>query len=163
LGVVYDRNEAASLVGLSPVTLTNYTRVGYSDLVRGVDYFVRYWQRGPYHRRKLFFTERGLRRLQLRAYRVFRPGPLSPSQRAFLKRMDATVRLPMKANRFGRVPVGKHPLATNRWVRDRVVRAMREYLEHPCALPNCQCVTHTLGLPTIAELWAAGYFATHYR
>src|SRR5229473_4102565 len=115
--VVCDRNEAAGLVGLSPVTLTNYTRVGYSDLVRGQDYFVRYWQRGPYHRRKLFFTERGLHRLRVRAYRVFRPGPLSPSQRAFIARMDATVRL---ANRSGRVPVGKHPLAINRWVRDQV-------------------------------------------
>jgi hypothetical protein len=126
--MVYDRNEAAEMVGLSPVTLTNYTRVGYSDLVRDVDYFVRSWPRGPYHRRKLFFTERGLRRLQLRAYRVFRPGPLSPSQRAFFNHMDATVRLAMKANRSDRVPFGKHPLATNRWVRDEAARVMREYL-----------------------------------
>src|SRR5713101_8071814 len=100
--VVCDRNEAAGLVGLSPVTLTNYTRVGYSALVRGLDSFVRYWQRGPYHRRKLFFTERGRQGLELRADRVFRPGPLSPSQRAFLKNMDATVQLPMKASRHGR-------------------------------------------------------------
>jgi len=156
---VYDRNEAASLVGLSPVTLTNYTRVGYSDLVRGLDYFVRFWQRGPYHRRKLFFTERGLQRLRLRAYRVFRPGPLSPSQRAFLKRMDATVRLPMKANRSGRVPVGMHPLATNRRMRDEAAQAIRVYLQHGgCAVPNCPCISHRLGLPTMQKLVDVGYF-----
>jgi hypothetical protein len=160
---VYDRNEAASLVGLSPITLTNYTRVGYSDLIRGLDYFVRSWQRGPYRRRKLFFTERGLRQLQLRAYRVFRPGPLSPSQRAFLKHMDATVRLHKKKDRPGHIAFSSNPLATNRRVRDILARVMREYLEHPCALPNCQCVTHTLGLPTIAELVEVGFFANHYR
>ena len=113
--MVYDRNEAAEILGLSPITLSNYTRVGCSDLVRGVDYFVRYWQRGPYHRRKLFFTERGMKRLRMGAYRVFRPGKLSPSQRTFIARMDATVHLPRKRARPDGVLLGRHPLATSAW------------------------------------------------
>jgi hypothetical protein len=129
--VVYDRNHAADLVGLSPITLTNYTRPGYSNLKRDVDYFVRSWQQGPYHRRRLFFTERGLRRLLLRAYRVYRPGSLSSSQQEFIDRMDATVRLPRKEDRPGGIPVSRHPLAINRRVRDEAAQAMREYLEHP--------------------------------
>jgi hypothetical protein len=52
--MIYDRNRAAEIVGLSPLTPTNYTRAGYSDLVRRLDHFVRYWQQGPYFRRKLF-------------------------------------------------------------------------------------------------------------
>jgi len=159
--MMYDRNRAAEIAGLSPITLTNYTRSGYSNLVRGLDYFVRYWHQGPHFRRKLFFTERGLRRLLLRAYRVNRPGFLSSSQQAFIDRMDATVRLPRKEDRPGRVPTGRHPLATNRWVRDQVAGIMREYLEHPCAVPDCPCMTHRLGLSPLADLVAAGYFAAH--
>ncbi len=156
--MVYDRNQAAEMLGLSPITLTNYTRVGYSDLVRGQDYFVRSWQRGPYHRRKLFFTARGIQRLALKKYRVYRPGPLSASQQSFIARMDATVRLPGKEDRPNSFPVGRHPLATRRWLRDEAARVMREYLEHPCAAPNCQCMTHRLGLPTLAELANAGLY-----
>lgn len=154
---MYDRNQAAEKVGLSPATLTNYTRLGYTDLVRGQDYFVRFWRRGPYHRRKLFFTERGIRRLALKAYRVYRPGRLSPSQRGFVARMDAAVRFPGREDRVGRIPQG-HSLAVNRAVRDRVAQVMREYLAHPCAMPGCGCVTHKLGLPTMEDLCAAGYF-----
>jgi hypothetical protein len=152
---------AAGILGLSPITLSNYTRLGYSDLVRGVDYFVRYWQEGPYHRRKLFFTEQGLHRLKIRAYRVFRPGPSSPSQRAFIDRMDATVRLPRREDRSRRIPPGRHSLAANRLVREQVARVMREYLEHPCAVPTCPCMTHRLGLPTLAELVSNRYFTAH--
>ena len=107
--MVYDRNQAADLAGLSPVTLTNYTRPGYSDLVRDSDYFVRSWQDGPYHRRKLFFTKRGLYRLLLRAYRVFRPGSLSYSQLASIARMDATVRLARRDDRPGQVSARQVP------------------------------------------------------
>jgi hypothetical protein len=35
------------MVGLSPVTLTNYTRSGYSDLMRRQDYLVLSFQIGP--------------------------------------------------------------------------------------------------------------------
>lgn len=56
-------------------------------------------------------------------YRAFRPGSPSGTQRAFISRMDATVRLPMKVDRPGRVPVGKHRLATNRLVADKGSRA----------------------------------------
>jgi hypothetical protein len=62
---------------------------------------------------------------------------------------------------FDYIPVGSNPLATNRWVRDGFGRVTREYLEHPCAVPGCPCMTHRLGLPTLAELVAAGYFAAH--
>ena len=150
--MIYDRNEAADLVGLSPITLANYTRAGYSDLARGLDYFVRSWQQGPYHRRKLFFTERGLRRLVLKTYRVYRPGSPSSSQQEFIDRMDATVRMPSKKYRPGGVPVGTHRLAINRRVRDEIATAMREYLERPCAVPNCPCMSHRLGLPTMEKL-----------
>jgi hypothetical protein len=64
--------------------------------------------------------------------RVFRPGSLSSSQQAFIDGRDATVRLPRKEDRPGRAPVGKHPLATNRWARYQVARVMREYLVHAC-------------------------------
>jgi hypothetical protein len=83
--------------------------------------------------------------------RVFRPGSLSSSQQAFINRMDATVRFPRKKDRPGRVPAGKHPLATNRWVRDQVALVMREYLVHPYGVPGCPCMTHGLGLPTLAR------------
>jgi hypothetical protein len=57
-------------------------------------------------------------------HRVFRSGPLSTSQRAFIDGMDAAVRLPSGIS-AGRVPVGKHPLVTNRMVLDQVARVMR--------------------------------------
>jgi hypothetical protein len=158
---MYDRNEAAEKVGLSPITLTNYSRSGYSDLVRGMDYFVRSWQQGPHYRRKLFFTERGMQRLALKKYRVYRPGPLSASQRRFIARMDATVRLPRREDRASRIPSNEHPLTANRAVRDRLAQVMREYLVHPCAMPGCSCITHRLGLPTMEQLYAAGYLAAH--
>ena len=101
-------------------------------MARGQDYFVRDWQKGPYSRRKLFFTERGGRRLALKAYRVFRPGPASASQQTFIARMDAAVRFPQKGAWVERVPAGGHPLAVIRAVRDRVARVMR-HLKHPCA------------------------------
>jgi len=145
--------------GLSPITLTNDTPPGYSNLKRGSDYFVRYWRQGPHFRRKLFFTEEGLLRLRRRSYRVFRPGPLSPSQRAFLAGMDEKIHWPKKEDQPDRVKLGSNPLAVNRRVRDEAARVMRECLEHPCAVPNCRCMTHRLGLPTLAELVAAGYFA----
>jgi hypothetical protein len=75
--------------------------------------------------------------------------------------MCEAVRLPRKEDRPGRVPVANQPLATNRRARDETARVMREYLEHPCAVPGCPCMTHRLGLPTLAELVAAGYFAAH--
>jgi hypothetical protein len=57
--MTYDRHEAAEIVGLSPITLSNHTRAGYSDLVRRLDYFVRYWEQGGLITgARLFFTER---------------------------------------------------------------------------------------------------------
>ena len=121
-----------------------------------------YWQQEPYHRRKLFFKERGVLRLQVRAHRVFRPGSPSSSQQAFIDRMDATVYVLGKEDRPGRVPVGRHQLAINRRVRDEAAQAVREYLQHGgCAVPNCPCMTHRVGLPTLAKLVAVGYFAAH--
>jgi hypothetical protein len=53
---------------LAPVTLQNYCSRGKSDLVRGEDFIVQLIS--PY-RRRLMITERGLRQLKARAYRVF--------------------------------------------------------------------------------------------
>lgn len=149
------------MVGLSPITLSNYTRVGYSDLVRDQDYFVHYWQQGPHYMRKLFFTERGMQRLALKKYRVYRPGPLSASQQSFIGRMDAAVRLAKKRDLAGGISASSHPLRMNRAVRDRIAGVMRDYPEHPCAVPDCRCITHRLGLPTFTELVEAGYFTAH--
>lgn len=46
-----------------------------------------------------------------------------------------------------------------RGVSDEAVRVMLEYVKHLCAVPNCPCVTHRLGLRTLAELMEGGYFA----
>jgi hypothetical protein len=66
--MLYDLHEVSEAVGLSLVTPQSYTSRGRSDLVRGVDFFVR---RTSPCRRQLMITDRGFRRLQTRAYRVF--------------------------------------------------------------------------------------------
>jgi hypothetical protein len=61
----------------------------------------------------------------------------------------ATVRLPRREDRPDNFPVGRHPLATRRWLRDEAARVLREYLEHPCAVSSCPCMVHRLGLPPL--------------
>ena len=54
---------------LGPTTLQNYTRPGTSTLKRGEAYVIQCWPKGPYKRQKLLLTERGLKRLHLKAYK----------------------------------------------------------------------------------------------
>ena len=83
-------------LGLSPITLANYTRVGYSDLVRGQDYFVRSWQRGPYNRRKLFFTEQGIAGSRCETIGSFGQALYQCLSNYSSVGMDATVHLPRR-------------------------------------------------------------------
>jgi hypothetical protein len=129
--VLYGLHEVADLVGLSRVTVQSYTSRGRSDLVRGVDFFVR---RTSPHRRQLMITDRGLLRLQARAYRVFGE-PLAPS-RQFI--WNGKAKLP---------PIKGSPQERRMRLKQAVAIASRQYLEHPCAVPNCPCMTHRLGLP----------------
>ena len=67
---------------MSVTTIRGYCKPGESNLERGIDYLVRRITRGAYLRRKLFVTERGLQRLQMRAYRVYtREGGLARQER----------------------------------------------------------------------------------
>ena len=119
--------------GLSPTTLQNYTSRGKSDLIRGLDFFVR--RTSPY-RRQLMFTERGLRRLQARAYRVFSE-VLAPSRQTVWNGQE---RLP---------PIqGSHQERRMR-LKQAIATGIRDYLRTPCAVPNCPCMIHRLGVPQI--------------
>lgn len=33
------------------------------------------------------------------------------------------------------------------WLKQAVVDGYRKYLERPCAVPNCPCIIHRLGMP----------------
>jgi len=101
--------------------------------VRGEDFFVR---RVTPCRRQMMITERDLKRLKLRAYRVYR---------------DA-------GHTLTAMPQEKRPvnLQTDLCLSERRMRlkaaiqqAFRAYFDHPCALPNCQCVIHRMGAPTL--------------
>jgi hypothetical protein len=131
--MLYDLHEVAEEVGLSPTTLQNYTARGRSNLVRGEDFIVR--RVSPY-RKQLMITERGRKRLAFRAYQVYREGRhtltvMPPEARPVKLRTDlchSERRLRLKA---------------------AIQQAFRAYLDHPCALPNCQCVIHRLGAPQL--------------
>jgi hypothetical protein len=69
--MLYDLREVRDLVRLATLTLQSYTSRGKTDRVRGEDFFVR--RTSPY-RRQLIITERGLMRLRLRVYWVYRDG-----------------------------------------------------------------------------------------
>lgn len=143
------------MVGLTPQTLTNYVRPGYSNLQRGTDFIIRCWPAGPWMRRRLYFTDRGVARLQARAYRTFRPDGQSPRARAFIEQAAMVELKPVKATR----PLGSFNRVERRMrVRELNFRVAREYLSNPCAVPNCPCITHRLGLPRAEELAALGIF-----
>jgi len=121
-------------LGLAPVTLQNYCSRGKSDLVRGEDFIV---QRISPYRRRLMITERGLLRLQARAYRVFGEvlAPSAPSRQLI---WNGREKLP---------PIKGSPQERRMRLKQAVAVAAREYLEHPCAVPHCPCMVHRLGLP----------------
>ena len=37
-------------------------------------------------------------------------------------------------------------------IRDTINLVIREYRKHPCAVPNCPCMVHRLGLPQADEM-----------
>jgi hypothetical protein len=130
-------NEAADLVGLSLSALRTYTQAGRSDLVRDLDYYVH--RRGLRHR--IYFTARGMQRLCSRNYST---GPADVKQ--FIRAYDPT--------RYGMPPRydGSSRQERNQRTKQLIYLAMRAYLKHPCAVPDCRCMTHRLGLPQAAEM-----------
>ena len=68
-------------------------------------------------------------------------------KQAFIQHMDATVHC--AGSKIGRVAL---LLARTRWqstagCATKVARVMQEHLEHPCALLNCQCISHASDFP----------------
>jgi hypothetical protein len=98
-------------------------------------------------RRQLCFTNRGLRRLELRAYHVFswrsRPGRGKPYAEALTRAVPAALKFDV--TRGERVQRLRHV----------AYQALREYLLTPCAIPDCPCIVHKHGLlqvDVVAEL-----------
>jgi hypothetical protein len=123
--------DAAEIADLRPDTLKKYC-CGYSDLVRGIDFVVRRF--APY-RKRIYFTKRGIFRLQSRSYRTFLHGNGSSSA-------IASFRHP------GLQPVyrGSSEVELRQRARQRLALVMQQYPEHPCAVPSCLCIIHRLGL-----------------
>jgi hypothetical protein len=131
----YTVQETADAAGLGVETLRKYTSCGMTDLVRGEDFYV---SRFAHYRRRLYLTTRGLARLRIRSYRVTRqPQPSSGPQFGFM--------VPPRYNGASM----EEQLAR---IRDTINLIIREYRNHPCAVPNSPCMTHRLGLPQADEL-----------
>jgi hypothetical protein len=84
-------------------------------------------------------TERGLARLQMRSYRVFRDGgralaAMPPQAMPTALRFDVC-----RSERVARL-------------RQVLHQALREYLGKPCALPDCPCIIHKHGVPQADEV-----------
>lgn len=129
----YSLADTAELCGLSPTTLQKYTQ-GFSDLVRGEDFYV---HRYSLNRRRLYFTPRGLYRLRSRSYSTFRRLHVIPP-------ISFTPAIPWRYN-------GNNHQELNQRLRNRVILTLSRYKDNPCAVPNCPCVTHKLGLPQADE------------
>jgi hypothetical protein len=128
--VLYDPREVSEEVGLSRITLQSYTSRGKSNLVRSEDFIV--CRVSPY-RRQLMITERGRRRLLLRAYRVYRD------------RARGVGSLPYD---FRPAPLRGCASEQRMRLKAAILTAARHYLEeHLCAVPACPCSFHLLGAP----------------
>jgi hypothetical protein len=121
-GVCLSERSRKVTQGLSPHTLADYCKTGRSTLVRGVDFGVR---RPNAYRRQLFFTERGIARLIARDYKV--PFPSTPE--------------PAKHKRD---PMTYSASERRAMLRHNIARAFILYLQHPCAVPGCPCVIHSM-------------------
>lgn len=144
--MIYSVVEAAEKAGLAVATVKNYCRPGYSDLVRDLDFFVRRWKKGCWLRKEIKFTERGLQRLAMRQYKVYRPdGIVSPSARRFAQ-TAALAELKLVQDRSLPLP-SRGQIERRMRVRDEAFRVARLYIESPCAVPGCPCMAHKLGLP----------------
>jgi hypothetical protein len=140
--MLYDLHQTAELSGLKPVTLQNYARPGYSNLIRGTDFTVKRIARGPYLRRRLYFTESGLIRLMAHDYRVYSWMGLSPSRST-----GQTVVEAMKAH-LNETSPAKRPLhnysAQEQRMRLKAATALcaQLVLRSACSEPNCKCPYH---------------------
>ncbi len=138
----YDVHEMSEVAGLSVSTLQSYTSRRKSDLVRGLDYFVR---RTSPTRRQLMFTYRGALRLVTRDYRLFADSK-APS-RQFAWNGEERV-----------VPLQGSSQERRMRLKSNIATAARQYLERPCTVPGCPCIVHRLGMPQadiVAEVMRA--------
>ncbi len=132
----YTVQEASDLTGLAVSTLKQYPFT--TDLVRGEDFYVSRYAR---FRRKTWWTARGLARLKTRSYRVssvYRQAPVYRFDDTLLPRRDVDCTV--------QEAVAK--------LINRVNLAFNRYKASPCAVPNCPCMTHRLGLPQADEIAA---------
>lgn len=131
----YTTQEAADIVGLSVRTLQQYPFV--TDLVRGEDFYI---HRFAKFRRRTYWTARGIARLKTRSYRVresrdYQHAPGEYIEHAIGRRYlrGSVQEMAARIANSARIIYGK-------------------YLETPCAVPNCPCMTHRLGLPQADEI-----------
>jgi len=167
--VLFEKHEAAEKVGLTPTTLSDYTRAGRTDLVRGDDFIVKRWQKGPFQRRRLYFTDRGLRRLLAHDYRVYdqKRDPAAPSHQTsdrarVLENLKARLSTLTAARAKHAKLYGERysPQEERLRLRSSIHDAVREYERQPCALPGCRCICHLHGVPqsdVVAELVGPRY------
>ena len=124
----FTHQEASDLTGLAVSTLMKYPFM--TDLVRGEDFYVSRFAR---FRRRLYWTQRGIARLKTRSYRVFR-------DRQPMAEFTDDLSLPRRY-----AGTSEDETATRLTNTCRIV--FTRYLATPCAVPNCPCMTHRLGLP----------------
>ncbi len=129
----YTVQEASDLTGLSVQTLRSYPYV--TDLVRGEDYYVSRFAR---FRRRTWWTPRGIARLKTRSYRV--------------AKVSHSAQLPELDHVLPRSYAGTSAGESSARTRNRMLLAFTRYLQNPCAVPNCPCMTHRLGLPQADEI-----------
>lgn len=140
--------EASKQSGLSVESIRTYCRRGRSNLIRHQDFFVRRLSPTRYC---LMITPDGLKRLCLRAYKVRAVASLRPGKRARVQ-TTADINVVDKVRRW------KGNSEREQWWR--LARETRDildlYLANPCAVPNCQCIIHRLGVPqlqTLLDAW----------
>ena len=140
----YDRTQAAQLTGLSPVTLSNYTRPGATSLIRGTDFYVQRRLLPCGQRRFLFFTECGMDRLIRRDYRVFRRGRYGRWKR--LESAESSGALSQTSELRKKTPERSDADYSRQERKMRLAEsaliAARAMLANPCANPDCECVIH---------------------
>jgi hypothetical protein len=133
----YTVEQAADLSGLSVKTLKQYPFI--TDLVRGEDFYIHRFAR---FRRRTYWTARGIARLKTRSYRVRDSREYAPAPAPYVE-----------------TAVGRRYVRSS--VQEMVARLRNAarivygaYLQTPCAVPNCPCMTHRLGLPQADEIAA---------
>jgi hypothetical protein len=130
----YTVQEASDLTGLAVSTLKQYPFT--TDLVRGEDFYVHRFAR---FRRRTYWTARGIARLKTRSYRVDKQ----------YREASFHARLPLPRRYDG---TSVQEIAARLFQRIRL--ALYAYKDSPCAVPNCPCMTHRLGLPQADEIAA---------